>query len=102
MQGKYKANRSPPLIQLDKSIVNNIFINIANNPMCVFFFLEGGGDREGRWSFYTVPRFALKKKVIKICTRKLTMSEQMVCPVNHHFLQSWGQNCEGVSLARSG
>ena len=59
MQGKDKANRSPPLIQLNKSIVKNVFINIA--------ILEGGGDGEGRWSFYTVLRFTLKKKVIKTC-----------------------------------
>lgn len=46
MQGKDKANRSPPLVQLNKNIVNNVFINIANNPMCVFFF--GGGWGSGR------------------------------------------------------
>lgn len=37
--------------------------------------MTGGGDREGRWSLCTVLRFALRKKVIETCTRKLTMSE---------------------------
>lgn len=94
MQGKDKANHSPPLIQLNKSIVNNVFINITNNPMCVFFGGGWGYARKVEFLHYTE---ICIYKVIKTCTRKLTMSEHMICPVNHHFLPFWGQNCEGVS-----